>query len=46
MTRLRVKYDFEKYEDENSEKLVEGFSENKPHETLINDRKPPIVYEP
>ena len=35
MTRLRVKYDFEKYEDENSEKLVEGFSENKPHETLI-----------
>ena len=34
MTRLRVKYDFEKYEDENSEKLVEGFSENKPHKPL------------
>ena len=29
MTSLRLKYNLEKYEDENREKLVEGFSETK-----------------
>ena len=32
MTKLRMKYDLEKYEDE---KLVEGFSENKPHDSWV-----------
>lgn len=35
MTSLRTKYNFEKYDDENPEILIEGFSENKKYQIFI-----------
>ena len=49
MTSLRMKYNFEKYDEENPEILIEGISEKRIYPSLIKSHtKPlndiPIVY--
>ena len=39
MTSLRTKYNLEKYDEENPEMLIEGFSENKKYQIFIIKKK-------